>query len=194
MAGPGSRLEKVGTIFSRVQGLLRSGALKETEKPIWCEVYAAFPPRGEQKYEREPVSTEPVNILYREDHIRAKFYQEYGNPEPVDMHNNTTPSISHTFIDKYMEILKAKAVPNGEVFQAAAEALKSEGFRLKTKAEIQKEQEEAMAKRAVKAEQMERGLTEQEVFGTLVTFQPEEAEDTLDESILNPDTKKDQHT
>lgn len=54
-----------------MQGLLRTGAMKEADKPIWYEVYAAFPPRVEPKYERVVQTDEPINILYREDVIRA---------------------------------------------------------------------------------------------------------------------------
>jgi small subunit ribosomal protein S23 len=54
-----------------VQGLLRTGALKEADKPVWYDVFAAFPPRIEPKYERYISERVPVNILYGEDVIRA---------------------------------------------------------------------------------------------------------------------------
>ena len=57
--------------MDRVQGLLRSGALKEADKPIWYDVYAAFPPKFEPKFDRFVADHEPVNILYKEDAIRA---------------------------------------------------------------------------------------------------------------------------
>ncbi|TSK49640.1 Nitric oxide synthase, inducible [Bagarius yarrelli] len=73
----GSRLEKVGTVYSRVRDLMRAGVVKESKKPIWFDVYSAFPPK------REPVYVKPIRqtrqkteenvpeIFYKEDQIRA---------------------------------------------------------------------------------------------------------------------------
>ncbi|XP_063222082.1 small ribosomal subunit protein mS23 isoform X2 [Bacillus rossius redtenbacheri] len=66
-----SRLEKIGTIFSRVTGLLRSGAMKEVDKPLWYNLYKAFPPTYEPRFDR-PAPNIPIrNILYPEDEIRV---------------------------------------------------------------------------------------------------------------------------
>lgn len=55
----------------RVRGLLRSGALKEDDKPLWYDVYEAFPPKYEPRYDR-PAPDVPIrNIFYSEDIIRA---------------------------------------------------------------------------------------------------------------------------
>ncbi|KAG8041212.1 hypothetical protein G9C98_002200 [Cotesia typhae] len=51
-----SRLERIGTIFTRVQSLLKSGAVKWEDKPIWYDVYEAFPPKNEPRYDRTGVS------------------------------------------------------------------------------------------------------------------------------------------
>ncbi|XP_066438443.1 small ribosomal subunit protein mS23-like [Eleutherodactylus coqui] len=48
----GSRLEQLGTVFSRTQDPMRSGVIKENEKPMWYEVYAAFRPKREPTYEK----------------------------------------------------------------------------------------------------------------------------------------------
>ncbi|EPY83547.1 hypothetical protein CB1_000552019 [Camelus ferus] len=66
----------------RTRDLIRAGVLKE--KPLWFDVYNAFPPL------REPVFRRPrlrygkakasiQDILYHEDRIRAKFYSTYGS-------------------------------------------------------------------------------------------------------------------
>lgn len=56
---------------------MRAGVIKQDEKPIWFDVYAAFPPKREPLYEK-PVrplkkhAEDPVpEILYKEDEIRA---------------------------------------------------------------------------------------------------------------------------
>jgi len=45
--------------------------MHENEKPLWYDVFAAFPPRIEPIYERYVADKKPVNILYHEDAIRA---------------------------------------------------------------------------------------------------------------------------
>jgi hypothetical protein len=58
-------------LIHRVRGLLRSGALKEEDKPIWYDVYTAFPPKYEPKYDRPAPDVPLRNIFYLEDTIRA---------------------------------------------------------------------------------------------------------------------------
>jgi hypothetical protein len=58
-------------LFYRLKGLLRSGALKEEDKPMWYDIYEAFPPHYEPRYDR-PAPDIPIrNVLYLEDTIRA---------------------------------------------------------------------------------------------------------------------------
>ena len=45
--------------------------MREADKPVWYDVYAAFPPKIEPKYDRFVVDKTPINILYTEDIIRA---------------------------------------------------------------------------------------------------------------------------
>ena len=80
-----TRLEKVGTIYSRMSGLLKSGAMKPEHKPIWFEVYEAFPPKYEPRFDRQQLPYgeggnveamgPPRKIFYKEDLIRAQFYK-----------------------------------------------------------------------------------------------------------------------
>ncbi len=55
----------------RVRGLLRSGAMKPEDKPLWYDVYEAFPPKIEPQYGRKAPDIAIRNILYPEDVIRA---------------------------------------------------------------------------------------------------------------------------
>ena len=84
-----SRLEKIGTIFSRLQGLRKSGAIKaeqvylkivtwvvfisKLQVPIWAEVYEAFPPRYEPRWDAKDPVVPVRKILYREDSVRAQY-------------------------------------------------------------------------------------------------------------------------
>jgi small subunit ribosomal protein S23 len=55
----------------RLKGLLRSGALKEEDKPMWYDIYEAFPPFHEPRFDRAAPDTPIRNIFYPEDTIRA---------------------------------------------------------------------------------------------------------------------------
>ena len=131
-----SRLEKIGTIFSRLQGLRKSGAIKaeqvdlvvwvaicNLQVPIWAQVYEAFPPRYEPRWDaKDPV--EPVRkILYREDSVRAQYSKvlspfeqsfpgEYisfsaskvfGDNERIDLFSDTKLG-SERFVEKFLAI------------------------------------------------------------------------------------------
>lgn len=55
----------------RTTSLLRGGAMKKEDTPLWYVIYEAFPPKVEPCYAR-PVPTTPIRpILYKEDLIRA---------------------------------------------------------------------------------------------------------------------------
>ena len=56
-------------LYFRTTGLLKSGAIKE--KPLWYDIYEAFPPKHEPRYD-PPKSDLPIReIFYPEDEIRA---------------------------------------------------------------------------------------------------------------------------
>lgn len=56
---------------SRVKGLIQGGAMKYEERPVWFDVYRAFPPAEEPLYEKPVRTTEVRNIFYPEDAVRA---------------------------------------------------------------------------------------------------------------------------
>ena len=82
-----SRLEKVGTIYSRLVGFQKSGAVPWEKRPIWFDVYEAFPPKYEPRWDRHvlPQGTgsnvaalgPPRKVLYAEDTVRAQFYKVF---------------------------------------------------------------------------------------------------------------------
>lgn len=89
-----SKLDRIGTIFTRVSALLRTGAMKQENTPLWYEVYKAFPPTLEPRYNRKPFPKEIQNIFYEEDVLRAKFQKEVTLPA-VNLKSN---KVSHTQI------------------------------------------------------------------------------------------------
>lgn len=51
-----------------MSGLLKNGALGPKEKPLWFDVYKAFPPKVEPTFERQlPTDLQVREILYAED-------------------------------------------------------------------------------------------------------------------------------
>ncbi|KAB5550649.1 hypothetical protein PHYPO_G00056250 [Pangasianodon hypophthalmus] len=134
----GSRLEKVGTVFTRVRDLMRSGVIKESKKPVWFDVYAAFPPK------REPVYVKPMRVVrrkteenvpeifYKEDQIRAKFYELYGNgPKAFDLTKPSFVSTCQRFVEKYSELESRGDVKTEMLLEETAKALLADGVVLR---------------------------------------------------------------
>ncbi|CAG0920312.1 unnamed protein product [Notodromas monacha] len=127
-----SRLEKIGTIFTRAAGLIKSGAMKESEKPLWFEIYRNFPPRFEPRVDRQvPVAKESLRqIFYEEDIIRAKFYKRFRHVPAIHL-NDARPglTLSERFLSKYYEVTQRsenKGLGEDEVFDATIAAINSE--------------------------------------------------------------------
>lgn len=55
----------------RVNGLIKSGAMKVDDRPIWYDVYRAFPPESEPYYDKPAQPVKVPNIFFPEDTFRA---------------------------------------------------------------------------------------------------------------------------
>ncbi|KAG8002316.1 28S ribosomal protein S23 [Nibea albiflora] len=135
----GSRLERFGTVFTRVRDLMHSGIIKSTEKPIWYDVYRAFPPKRDPLYVKPQSRTftckkqEAVpEILYGEDKVRAKFYELYGTgARPFDLFRLNHVSTCQRFVDKYLELKSNSELDDSAVFEETTKFLLAEGFVLR---------------------------------------------------------------
>ncbi|KAM9813112.1 28S ribosomal protein S23, mitochondrial [Syngnathus typhle] len=134
----GSRLERIGTVFTRVRDLMRSGVIKQTEKPIWYDVYEAFPPKRQPLYVKPHTRSrvrkpDPVpEIFYTEDQVRAKFYEQYGmGPRPFDFSKSNFVSTCQRFVDKYAELKSQSEMDDTVLFEETAKALLAEGIILR---------------------------------------------------------------
>uniref|UniRef100_G3N5G9 Small ribosomal subunit protein mS23 n=1 Tax=Gasterosteus aculeatus TaxID=69293 RepID=G3N5G9_GASAC len=134
----GSRLEKFGTVFTRVRDLMRSGVIKPLEKPIWYDVYEAFPPKRDPlhvKPHTRPVTKKQETvpeIFYKEDEVRAKFYVKYGTgPRPLDLSKSNFVSTCQRFVDKYTELKSHGELQDSALFEEAGKALLKEGIMLR---------------------------------------------------------------
>ncbi|KAL8562577.1 hypothetical protein ACOMHN_045842 [Nucella lapillus] len=120
-----------------VQGLVRAGAMRPADRPVWCQVYEAFPPAQPPHYQRPlPPPTHAPALLYPEDLVRVQFYKTYGNPDVVDLTNERVKTTCQRFVDKYLELVQSQG-PGTDVFEATALALRDQGLRLRSLAQLQ---------------------------------------------------------
>ncbi|XP_077296868.1 mitochondrial ribosomal protein S23 [Arctopsyche grandis] len=95
-----SRLERIGTIFTRVEGLLRCKAMHPEDRPIWWDIYRAFPPTREPVFDRTISAVTIRPIYYKEDIIRAKYHK---SGEPIGT-VNLSDTKSKTNVQQLLDI------------------------------------------------------------------------------------------
>lgn len=152
-----TRAHKIGTVYSRVRNLLEKKALKDTFKPVWYDIYEAFPPKYEPRYDRHLIPKivggtnsakmpDPPKILYKEDVIRAKYYKAFlpshreesssfgggmARSEVFDLTAISTRTLSQVFIEKYEKLQSEGLISKNELFLATTEALEKDGINLR---------------------------------------------------------------
>lgn len=115
-----SRLERIGTIFSRTTALLKKGAIKPEDKPLWYDIYKAFPPKIEPTYS-QPVSDIKIRpIFYKEDELRAKYHQ-YVKTDHNLLTKSSLRSETQIFLQTYAHLEKQGALDKNAIFEVAAE-------------------------------------------------------------------------
>ncbi|KAM6372596.1 small ribosomal subunit protein mS23 isoform 2-T2 [Pluvialis apricaria] len=127
----GNRMQKIGSVFSRTRNLLRIGVI---EKPLWFDVYVAFPPLREPVY-RVPrprygkVKDVVRPIFYQEDEVRAKFYRIYGSgPRPFDLSQSNYKSTCQRFVEKFNELKEEGKIEEEKLFAETGKALLASGI------------------------------------------------------------------
>ncbi|KAM6242148.1 small ribosomal subunit protein mS23 [Porphyrio hochstetteri] len=126
----GNRMQKIGSVFSRTRNLLRIGVI---EKPLWFDVYAAFPPLREPVY-RPPrprygkVKDVIAPIFYQEDEVRARFYRIYGSgPRAFELSQLNYKSTCQRFVEKYNELKERGEIEEEKLFEETGKALLASG-------------------------------------------------------------------
>ncbi|XP_059619725.1 small ribosomal subunit protein mS23 [Phlebotomus argentipes] len=114
-----SRLEKIGTIFTRTTGLLRTGAIKPEDKPLWYDIYQAFPPKEEPRYDRPAPKTEIRDIFYPEDVVRAKFHKFSKTQGMVTLSDTKNKTHCQTFIEIYNKLKEDGALSEEKILETA---------------------------------------------------------------------------
>ncbi|XP_063618608.1 small ribosomal subunit protein mS23 [Cydia splendana] len=115
-----SRLERIGTIFTRVEGLITRGAMKPDDRPLWFDIYKRFPPLTEPKFAKPLPEIKPIRpILYEEDVVRAKFHSAGQGYGVINMLSPTGETPIKKLVKQY-EKLKSEGVPETELVEKAS--------------------------------------------------------------------------
>ncbi|XP_068913697.1 small ribosomal subunit protein mS23 [Tenebrio molitor] len=143
-----SRLERIGTIYTRAQGLIRSGAVNWEDRPLWYDVYEAFPPKENPSYDR-PAPIIPLKpIFYKEDKIRALFHKNNKKIGTTNLFDSKHKTLTQKFIDNYQKV-EAQYAETGTEKQIYEEAIDL----LKKDFEVKKGDEEVSLSNAFKEAQ-----------------------------------------
>ena len=124
-----SRFEKIGTIYSRVMGLYKSGAIKSEQVPLWVPIYEAFPPKYDPRWDRVAEQKPVIKVLYPEDKVRAKYYKTFGDWEVVSLFDNKKPT-SQLFVDKFLELSRSGDLSEQELWDRTVSDLENSGVDL----------------------------------------------------------------
>ncbi|KAK7862251.1 hypothetical protein R5R35_008129 [Gryllus longicercus] len=126
-----SRLERLGTIYSRVSGLLRAQAMKEEDKPLWFEIYKAFPPEREPKIDHPIPEGSIKPILYAEDIIRAKFHKGNKFIRMVNLSDSVRPSPTQQVISIFSRLKSERAGESeDQLYEEALDILNSQNVKM----------------------------------------------------------------
>ncbi len=149
-----TRTHKIGTIYSRVRNLLEQGAMRPELKPVWYDIYEAFPPKYEPRFDRHLITfgngcnvknlPPAPQVLYEEDEIRAKYYKVFNptdeqvaksvaSSEVINLLDNSDVgrrTLSQIFIEKYKQIKAEGKISEDELFTATITALEVDGINL----------------------------------------------------------------
>uniref|UniRef100_A0A3Q3WCG8 Small ribosomal subunit protein mS23 n=1 Tax=Mola mola TaxID=94237 RepID=A0A3Q3WCG8_MOLML len=125
-------------MIDRVRDLMRSGVIKPQEKPIWYDVYGAFPPKREPLHVKSLIrpctkkdDTVP-EIFYGEDAVRARFFVLYGmGPRPFDLSKSNFVSTCQRFVEKYTEFKSYSELDDATAFEETGKALLTDGIVLR---------------------------------------------------------------
>ncbi|XP_031618342.1 probable 28S ribosomal protein S23, mitochondrial [Contarinia nasturtii] len=120
-----TRLEKVGTIFARLNAMLKRNVLPQSGKPVWYEIYALHPPYDEPRYDKVGPEDEIREILYEDDLIRAKFHEQLKRYELINLNDHSAETDTKKFINLYKTYKAQGALDDEKVFEVAFKELKS---------------------------------------------------------------------
>ncbi|XP_011170268.1 probable 28S ribosomal protein S23, mitochondrial isoform X1 [Solenopsis invicta] len=133
-----SRLEKIGTIYTRITSLLKGKAIKEEDTPLWVALYEAFPPKYEPRYDRRLPKKPVRSIFYEEDLVRARFHKNQSFIPATNLANENVKSATQNFLSMYKTIKQEKGLSDDSAYEQATKQYVSE---IEARTESRKENE-----------------------------------------------------
>ncbi|KAF7249212.1 hypothetical protein EG68_08319 [Paragonimus skrjabini miyazakii] len=129
MSALGSKREKFASIIRRIDGMLKNGALAHENRPVWYDVYKAFPPRVEPEYSRPVPASSVRDILYLEDIERSEAFRKYQRLGLINLFKVTdNRSTISRLISKCKQIRKMKPdITEDQLLSAVEEELQKDG-------------------------------------------------------------------
>lgn len=132
--------------------------MKVEDKPIWYDVYAAFPPQLEPRYDRPAPNINVKQIFYEEDVIRAyvfllinlmlsgcnilfsflhrKYHKFMKSVGTVNLADNQYKSQTQLFIEAYKQIKSQGALDEDKIIEVAQDIVRD---KMKERFESQKD-------------------------------------------------------
>lgn len=132
--------------------------MRVEDKPIWYDVYAAFPPQLEPRYDRPAANINVKQIFYEEDVIRAyvflfvmlmlpscnscfsflhrKYHQLMKSVGTVNLADNQYKSQTQLFIEAYKQIKSQGALDEDKIIEVAQDIVRD---KMRERFESQKE-------------------------------------------------------
>ncbi|XP_067930413.1 small ribosomal subunit protein mS23-like [Watersipora subatra] len=132
----GTRIERVGSVFQRVQGLYKGGVLTSEELPIWYNVWKTFPPKLEPELSRPVPEAAVKSLVYVEDHIRGHYMKTYA-PQTKNHVNLLVPSTMDNsamekFVKRFMEVAAQDDGSSSEdIIVEVEKTMQADGYDLK---------------------------------------------------------------
>lgn len=96
--------------------------MRPEDKPIWYNVYKAFPPKLEPRYDRPATQMDVIPIFYKEDQIRARFHKEIRQTQTIHF-NSLKTSETQMFIEIYNKLAAQGPLSDDKIFETAVEML-----------------------------------------------------------------------
>ncbi|KAF6770061.1 hypothetical protein AHF37_11736 [Paragonimus kellicotti] len=115
--------------------MLKNGALAHENRPVWYDVYKAFPPRVEPVYSRPVPANSVRDILYLEDIERSEAFRRYQRLGLINLFKVTdNRSTLSRLISKCKQIRKMKAdITEDQLLSTVEEELQKDGVLLNRK-------------------------------------------------------------
>jgi len=99
--------------------------MKSDNKPIWYEVYQAFPPKYPPKYDRPIPNVEIPKIFYQEDIVRSKIHKSksgiVGSVNLTDKRESNTQKCIAYYEEMILDGLQEQEALNKAIEKVASE-------------------------------------------------------------------------